>query len=142
LARRRVDTVVTRPLDGRRGDAHVDLARARRPDHLVVCRAGGAAHDGVVNYYDALPRQHLAVGVELDLDPEVPDALARLDERPAHVVVADEPAVVRDPRLLRVAQSRAHAGVGHRDDEIGLYGVLAGELMPERLPHRVHVAPP
>src|SRR5262249_8735414 len=81
------DAVVARPLEGRRGDAHVPLARPRRPPHLHDLAAGRPAHDGVVHHHHALARQHLAVGIELHLDPEVPDALLGLDEGAPHVVV-------------------------------------------------------
>src|SRR5215470_2018673 len=77
LASGRINAVVARPLNGRGGDAHVHLARTGRPHHLDDLAAGGAAHDGVVHDDHALARQHLAVGVELHLDPEVPDALLR-----------------------------------------------------------------
>src|SRR5262249_40503915 len=80
LARRRVDAVIARPLDGRRGDAHVHLARAGRPHHLDDLAAGRPAHDGIVHDDHALPRQHLAVGVELHLDPEVAETLLWLAE--------------------------------------------------------------
>src|SRR5215813_1923421 len=100
LARRRVDAVVARPLDGRGGDAHVHLAGARRPHHLDDLAARRPAHDGIVHDHHALARQHLAVGVELDLDAEVADALLRLDERASYVVVAHEAGVVGQPCLL------------------------------------------
>ena len=118
------------------------LPRARGPDHLDDLAAGGAAHDGVVDDHDALAVQDLAVRVELHLDPEVADALLRLDEGTAHVVVADEAHVVGQARLLRVAERRPDPGVGHRDDQVGDHRILAGELVAERLAHRVHVPAP
>src|SRR5258707_7289786 len=80
LPGRGVDAVVARPLDGRRRDAHVHLAGPRRAHHLDDLAAGSPADDGVVHHYHPLARQHLAVRVELHLDPEVPDALPGLDE--------------------------------------------------------------
>src|SRR5262249_47781123 len=90
LARRRVDSVVAGPLDGRGGDAHVPLSRARRPHHLHDLPARGAADDGIVDDHDALAIEYFAVWVQFDLDAEVSDALLGLDERPAHVMVPDE----------------------------------------------------
>src|SRR5262252_689463 len=142
LARRRVDAVIARPLDRRRGDAHVHLARAGRPNHLDDLAAGRPAHDGIVHDDHALARQHLAVGVELHLDPEVADALLGLDEGTPHVVVADEAGVVGQARLFREAEGRPHSGVRHGDDEVCGHGMLARQLMPEGLAYGVHVAPP
>src|SRR6266511_6048815 len=97
LAGRRVDAVVAGPLDGRRRDAHVHLAGPGRPHHLDDLAARGAADDRVVHDDHALAVEHLAVRVELDLDPEVTDALLGLDEGAPDVVVADEPRVVGQP---------------------------------------------
>src|SRR5262249_28967959 len=115
LARGRIDAVVARPLDGRGGDTHVHLARPGRPPHLDDLPAGGPAHDGVVHHDHALARQHLAVGVELHLDAEVPDALLRLDECAPDVVVAHEAGVIREPCLLREPEGRPHPGAGPRN---------------------------
>src|SRR3989454_12371063 len=76
------------------------------------------------------------------LHAEVADALLRLDERAAHVVVADEPELVRRARLLGVAERGARARVRHRDDDVRGDGVLTRELSPQCLPHRVDVPPP
>src|SRR5438552_2403837 len=65
LPRRRVDAVVTGPLDGRRGDAHVHLAGARLAHHLDDLATGRPAHDGVIHHHHALARELLAVRVEL-----------------------------------------------------------------------------
>src|SRR5713226_164452 len=65
--RGRVDSVVARPLDGRRGDAYVHLAGPSRADHLDDLAARRAAHDGVVHDDNALALQDLSIRVELDL---------------------------------------------------------------------------
>src|SRR5262249_57725511 len=62
-ARRRVDAVVARPLDRRRRDPYVDLARAGALDHPHDLAAGGPAHDRVVDDHDAAPLEHLPPGV-------------------------------------------------------------------------------
>src|SRR5262249_47044651 len=81
LARRRVDPVVTRPLDRRRRDPHVDLARARAAEHAHDLAARGAADDGVVHHNDAFALQHFGHGIQLHLDAEMSNTLLRLDER-------------------------------------------------------------
>src|SRR5262245_64878412 len=86
LARRRVDAVIARPLDGRRGDAHVHLARAGRPHHLDDLAAGRSAHDGVVHDHHELARQHIAVWVEIHLDLKVMYTLISLITVQGHVV--------------------------------------------------------
>ena len=43
----------------------------------------------------------------------------RLDERAADVVVADQAHLERQPGLLGVADGGRHAGVGHRDHDVG-----------------------
>src|SRR5207249_518386 len=83
LSGRRVDPVVARPPDRRRGDAHVDLPRAGSPDHLDDLAACRPPDDGVVHDDDALSLDGLPHRVQLDADAEVPDALAWLDEGPA-----------------------------------------------------------
>ena len=54
-----------------------------------------------------------------------------LDERPAHVVVADEAPLEGQPALLRVAEGGAHPAVGHGHHHVGGGGGLAGELAAE-----------
>src|SRR6266446_5460947 len=68
---RGVDAVVAGARRRRRADPHVHLARAGVADHLHDLAAGRAAHDRVVDDDDALPGEHLALGVELHLDAEV-----------------------------------------------------------------------
>src|SRR5699024_3832984 len=66
-------------------------------------------------------------GVELEADAELADRLARLDEGPADVGVLHQALAEGDARLLRIADGRGGTGLGRRDDEVGVDGVLAGE---------------
>ncbi len=84
--------------------------------------------------------EHVALGVELHLDPEVADGVARLDEGAADVVVADQPHLERHAGFFGEAERRRHAGVGHRDHDVGLDRLLARELPAELLAHLVDVA--
>ena len=54
------------------------------------------AHDGIVDHDDFLPLEHTLDGIEFDAHTEVPARLRRMDERPAHVMVADEPDIEPD----------------------------------------------
>src|SRR5882724_7286326 len=142
LARRRVDAVVTGPLDRRRRDPHVDLAGARVAEHAHDLAAGGPAHDRVVDHHHALALQHLGHRVQLHLHAEVPDALLGLDEGAADVMVADQAHLVRRARLLGVPEGRARPRVRHGDHDVGRDGMLARELVAERLAYGVDVAAP
>src|SRR5215813_5483012 len=142
LSRRRVDAVVTGPLDRRRRDPHVDLAGAGTTDHPHDLPARRPTHDRVVHDDHPTAFEHLAHRIELHLDAEVTDALLGLDERTADIVVADQAHLVPGARLLRVAERRARSRVGDRDHDVGLDRMLAGELAAERLAHGVDVAAP
>src|SRR6266705_2082594 len=85
-----VDAVVAGPRDRWRSDAEVYLFGAGVPDQLDQRLAGRPADDGVVHHHDLLPLQHLAHRIELDLHPGGASRLHRLNERAAHVVVADQ----------------------------------------------------
>ena len=73
-----------------------------------------------------LPRDDVAQRVELEPDAELADGLRRLDERAPDVGVLDQALAVGDAGLLRVADRGRRAGLGHRDDQVGLDRVLAG----------------
>jgi len=64
-ALRRVDSVEAAMARRRRGDPHVDFARAGVAHHLHDLHAGRAAHDRIVDQHDALALQQRAIGVML-----------------------------------------------------------------------------
>src|SRR2546422_2399236 len=117
LPRRGIDAVVARPLDRRRRDPHVDLLRAGGANHSHDLSARRAPDDGVVHHPHPPALEHLAHRVQLHLHPEVTDPLLGLDERPADVVLADQPHLVGRPGFLGVAERRARSRVRHRDDD-------------------------
>ena len=90
FARRRVDAVVARAGDRRRADAHVHLARAGAAHERDETARRRAAHDRVVDHHDALAVEDLANRIVLHLHLRVAAGLRRLDERAAHVVIADQ----------------------------------------------------
>ena len=104
------------------------LARAGIAHHLDDLHAGGAANDRIVDQDDALAVDQRRIGVVLQLDAEVADFLARLDEGPADIVRADDPELERNARCLAEADRRGNAAVGDRDDIIGLDRRLARQL--------------
>ena len=77
----------------------MDFARAGIAHHLDDLHRGGAADDAVVDQHDALALDQRAVGVVLQLDAEVADVLARLDEGPPDIVGADDAELERDASI-------------------------------------------
>ena len=92
-----------------------------------------AAHQRVVDQDDAFARDRGAVGRMLHAHAEFADALGRLDEGAADIVVSDDPEFVRHAGKLAVAEGGRHAGIGHRHHDIDLGVTLAGQLRAERL---------
>ena len=80
LARRHVDAVVAGVPDRRRGDAEVDLGRARVAKHPDDLAGRVAADDRVVDDDDALAGEDLRQRVELHPQAVLAELLARLDE--------------------------------------------------------------
>ena len=125
----------------RAGDAQVDFSRAGGPHHANDFAACSPANDGVIDEDDAFAFQQGARGIELHPDAKVADSLRRLDERPAHIVVADEAEVERNPGFSRITQRGSHARVRHRHHEICRNRRLAGELAPHLFPRGLHPSP-
>src|SRR5205823_9874829 len=98
----------------------------------------GPAHDAVVDEGDALAAQHLGQRVELDVDANLALLLLWLDERSTDVAVLDQPLAVRQTRRAGKTDRRGRGRVGHRHDEIGLDGMLAGERLAHPLARGVH----
>ena len=95
-------------------------------------RAGRrAAHDRIVHHDDAFARDHFLDEIEFHAHAKIADELARLQERAAHVVIADEGVAEGDPAFLGESHRRPIAAVGHGNDEVGFDGMLAGELAAE-----------
>src|SRR5262244_2389604 len=61
----------------------------------------------------------------------MPDGLLRLDERPPHVVIADQSELQRYSRLLGKAHGRRHPGVWHRGHKIRVHSAFARQLPTE-----------
>ena len=116
----------------------MDFLRAGLPYDADNLAAGCPANDGVVHQHHPLSIEQAANGVQLQLDTEITDGLAGLDERPADVVVADEAEPERDAGFIRVADGGGNARVGHGHHQVRLHGMLAGEQPPQHLAARLH----
>ena len=100
------------------------LARTRLAQHPDKGALRVAAHDRVIDDDQALPRDDVPQGIELQPDAQLPDRLRRLDEGPSDVGVLDQALGERDTRRLRIADSGIPPGLGNRDDEIRINGML------------------
>ena len=74
----------------------------------------------IVDQDDALAAHQRRVGVVLELDAEMADFLARLDEGAADIVRADDPELERNTGSLAEADGRRDAAVRHGHDIVGL----------------------
>src|SRR5581483_8862093 len=126
-AGREVDAVETWPLDRRRRDAYVNLDRTGFTEHTHESTLSVTPDDGVVDDHEPLAADVLPERVELEPDAQLANGLRRLDEGAPDVRVLHEARAVGDAGLGRVADRRRRAGLGHRDDHVGLDRVLAGQ---------------
>ncbi len=101
-----VDAVEAGVCHGWRADAHMHFTRARVADQAHEASTGGAPHDGVVHDDHALALDHLADGVELEMDTVLALLVARLDEGAPDVAVLDEADLIGDAGFFRVANGR------------------------------------
>ena len=96
------------------------FARARLPHHPHNFAAGRAAHQRIVHQNHALALQQVAHRIQLQLHAEVANGLRWLDERAAHIVIADQRVAERQARFRRIAQRRRHARIRHRNHNVGI----------------------
>ena len=88
----------------------------------------GAAHDRIIDKHDPLALDRRRIGVVLQLHRIGAAFLRRLDKGPADIMVADDPEVEGNPRFFRIAKRRRYAGIGNRDDQVGIDVGLACQL--------------
>ena len=136
----RVDAVEARVEDRGRADPQVDLGRAGAAEQGHDLLGGGAADDRIVDDDEAPPANDVSERVELHADTALAHRLRWLDERPAHVAVADHALAVRQTRPLGESGRRGRAGIGHRHDEVGVDRVLHGQLHTHQAPRLVEAA--
>ena len=106
--------------------------------HPHECPLSVTANDGVVHDDEPLALDDLTERVELEADAELADGLVRRDEGAPHIGVLDQALPIGDARLLRVADGRGGPGLGRRNDQVGLDGVLASQGAAHLHPGLVH----
>ena len=85
-----------------------------------------------------LPSSKLRTGLSFNLHSEIAHRLPRLDERAAHVVVANQSEAEGNAALGRVAHGGGHPGIGDRNHDVGFRRRLARQLPPQFLPALLH----
>ncbi len=118
----------------------MDLEGAGLPEHPDLGALGVAADDRVVDDDDPLAADHVLEGVELEADAELAERLAGLDEGAADVRVLHEALAVGDAGLLGEPDRGRRAGLGDGHHQVGVDGVLDGQLPAHRDPRLVDVA--
>ena len=131
---RRINPVIAGGHGRRATDPHMNLFRPRFPYDAHDLAAGCSANDGIIHQHNPLPRQQASDRVELQLDAEIPNRLAGLDEGPSHVVVADEAEAHGNSGFVGKAHGGGHAGVRHRHHEVGFHRMLAPQKPPQHFP--------
>ena len=106
----------------------MDFACAGITHHLHDLDAGGAPHDRIVDQHDLLALDQRGIGIVLQLDPEVADFGAGLEEGAADVMRANDPELERDIGRLGKADRGGDAAVGNGDDHVDLDRAFAGEF--------------
>ncbi len=101
---------------------------------------GRAAHDGVVDDHQAAAADLFAQRAELHVDAALAHRLRWLDEGPAGVAVLDHALPVGQAAGLGIAGRGRGAGVGDRDDRVGVDRRLAGQRLAHPPPRLVEVA--
>ena len=122
----------------RAGDPHVDFGRTGFAHHLDDFHAGGTAHDRIVDQHDFLAADQRAVGIMLQLDAEMADAVGRLDKCPADIVGTDDAQFERDSRLFGKSERCGCAAVGNGDDIISGDRAFDRQLGADSLAHAVN----
>ena len=116
------------------------LGRARLAQHPHDGALGVAADDRVVDDHKALALDDVAQRVQLQPDAQLPDGLRGLDEGAPDVGVLDQALRERDAAGLRVPDRGGRPGLGRRDDQVGLDGVLAEQRAADLHAGGVHAA--
>ena len=116
----------------------------RRPaiaHHLHDFLRGRAPHDRIVHQHHALALKLRPIGIVLEAHAQMPDAVRRLDEGAADIVVADDTELERQTRGMGEPQRGRHAGIRHRDHHVGVHGEFARQFLADALARFVDIAP-
>src|SRR6185437_3700917 len=110
-------------------------------EHLDDLGRGRAAHNGVIDQNDALALNLALIDVVLELDAEVADLVGGLDEGAADIVITDDAKLEWQLALGGIADGGRHAGIGHRNHDIGGDMAFARELGTDPLARLVDADP-
>src|SRR6266542_2413888 len=93
---RKIDAVATSKAIWRTAHAHVHFPSYGLAKVHHTRARGGAAHDGVVQNYDAFSGNHFLDQIQLHSHVEIANQLTRLQKCAPNVMVADEGVAVRN----------------------------------------------
>src|ERR1700749_1163008 len=124
----------------RTGNAEMDFGGAGIAYHLHDFFRSRAAYNGVIHKNDTLAREQCAIGIVLFADAEIADAVRRLDEGTADIMVADDTQIERQLRLFRKTDGGGEGGIRHRHDHVGRGRRLAREFHTGALAQVVDIA--
>ncbi len=119
----------------------MDFTGPRVTEHFRDFPQRRPAHDGIIHQHHPLALNRGFYRVQLNPGPEIPNALRGLDKRPADIVVPGQTLFIRNPRNLRITQSRLVAGIGHGNHNVtrrgGFPSQLAAQLPADTLDRRI-----
>src|SRR5712691_3989146 len=119
----------------------MDFEGAGVAHHADDLLRGGAAHQRVVDQDDALAFDRGAVRIVLHAHAEFANALGRLNESAADVMVSDDAEFERYAGMLAVADRGGDAGIRHRHHDVDLDMAFARELRAERFSDFIYRSP-
>ncbi len=90
-----------------------------------------SADDGIFHDHDLFPGQQRPDGVQLDAHAEITHGLRRLDEGPAHVMVADHAHLKGNAAFLGVPEGGVVAGIGKGHDQVHIGPVFPGQTVAQ-----------
>ena len=116
--RRKINSIKTRELDRRAGNADVHLFCAKFTQLFYACHHGSTAHDTVVNDTNELAFNRVPHRVDLNPHAKTAHALLRLNKGTPNIVVAYHGVLIGQARALRKAKSRVNTRVRKRHDVV------------------------
>src|SRR5438552_789317 len=119
----------------------MDFARAGVAHHADDLLRGCAAHQRIVDQNDALAFDRGAVRIVLHAHAQFANALDRLNESAADVMVSDDAEFERYAGMLAVADRGGDAGIRDRHHDVDLDMAFARELRAERFSDFIYRSP-
>ena len=136
-----IDPIEARKLDGRSGDANVNLFCSGFHQKLDDLLRGGAADNGIVDEHETLALNVFDERGQFHLNAQFAQLLVGGNERPVDVAALDHALAVRNATDFTEAQRRRYAAVRYRDDDVGFTGVLNRQTRAHSLASTVEQLP-